>query len=482
MLDKSEPEASPSAAADRPIPPKAAAATQSAVIPRRGLAQIGRALRNRNFRLFFSGQSVSLIGTWMQQLALSWLVFQVTRDEFWMSLVSFSSQIPSLVLVPIAGVIIDRVNKLRLIVGTQVLLMAQAVLLALLVDEHLGFQALLIQVIALALMQGCLNAFDMPARQAFLPEMLHNREDLANAIALNSSLFHGARMAGPALASLVLAIAGFQACFWLNAVSYIAVLTSLLLMHVTPGSGRSLLPGGTGPVVPRPMGSAEQPVSPARPRMGGFIHGFREGLSYAIGFRPIRAILALVAITSLLGLPYTVFIPFYAGEIFGGDARTLGTMMTASGLGALTGALYMASRPTVLGLGKKVVLGSVMFSTGLMVFSHAPYFWLTVAVLPFTGFGLMIQMASCNTILQTIVEDRMRGRVMSLFTMSFMGIAPFGTLAAGVLAKQIGTPMTILLGGVGCLLGGLYIASQLGTLRQLVRPVYVAKGIVSESQ
>jgi MFS family permease len=482
MLDKPGPADDSTSPGKIPIPSRAAAETQPIVAPRRGLAQVGRALRNENFRLFFSGQSISLIGTWMQQLALSWLVFQVTRDEFWMSLVSFSSQIPSLLLVPFAGVIIDRVNKLRLIIGTQVLLMVQAVLLALLVDEHLGMNLLLIQVIALALMQGCLNAFDMPARQAFLPEMLHNREDLANAIALNSSLFHGARMVGPALAAFVLATAGFQACFWLNAVSYVAVLTSLMMMRVSPSGARSLLPGGTGPIVPSPAGSADQPTMPAGPRMGGFIHGFREGLSYAIGFRPIRAILGLVALTSLLGLPYTVFIPFYAGQIFHGDAKTLGIMMTASGIGALTGALYMASRPTVLGLGKKIVIGSLMFSTGLIAFSHAPYFWLAVAVLPFTGFGLMVQMASCNTILQTIVEDRMRGRVMSLFTMSFMGIAPFGTLTAGILAKQIGTPMTILIGGVGCLLGGLYIGRQLGELRRLVRPLYVERGILGQSE
>jgi MFS family permease len=482
MPPKTDTSASEPAEGDLPIPAAAAAATQPAIAPRRGLSQVGRALRNQNFRLFFSGQSISLIGTWMQQLALSWLVYQATRDEFWMSVVSFSAQIPSFVLVPFAGVIIDRVNKLRLIIGTQVLLMVQAVLLALLVDERVGMQALLLQVIALAVMQGCLNAFDMPARQAFLPEMLHNREDLANAIALNSSLFHGARMVGPALASFVLATAGFQACFWLNAVSYVAVISSLLMMRVQPGHARSLLPGGTGPVVPRPAGSADQPVTPARPRISGFIHGFREGLGYAIGFRPIRAIMLLVAITSLLGIPYTVFIPFYAGEIFHGDARALGLMMTASGIGALAGALYMASRPTVLGLGRKVVLGSLMFSIGLMIFSHAPYFWMELVVLPITGFGLMIQMASCNTILQTIVEDRMRGRVMSLYTMAFMGIAPFGTLAAGTLAKQIGAPLTILMGGFGCLLAGIYIASQLGTLRQLIRPVYVAKGILSDSE
>jgi MFS family permease len=377
-------------------------------------------------------------------------------------------------------VVIDRVNKLRLIIATQALLMVQAVLLALLVDEGLSLTLLLVQVMGLAVFQGCLNAFDMPARQAFLPEMLHNRDDLANAIALNSSMFHGARMIGPALASAMLAVAGFQACFWLNAASYIAVLASLMLMKVTPGQGEPLLPGGTGPVVPRASGSLEQPVSPARPRIGGFVHGFREGLAYAIGFRPIRAILGLVAITSLLGMPYTVFVPFYAGEIFGGDATTLGILMTASGIGALSGALYMASRPTVLGLGRKVVLGSLMFSTGLIVFSHAPYLWLAAAVLPFTGFGLMLQMASCNTILQTIVEDHMRGRVMSLFTLAFMGISPFGILAAGVVARQIGTPLTVLIGGIGCMAGGLYIASQLKELRKLIRPVYVKKGILSK--
>lgn len=480
MDDKPNSSQSSPPAEELPIPQRVVAATRP-VTPLRGLQHVGRSLRNGNFRLFFSGQSVSLVGTWMQQLALSWLVFEVTRDELWMSLVSFASQIPALLLVPIAGVVIDRVNKLRLIIGTQMLLMVQAVLLAVFVDEATSARILIAQVLSLAFMQGCLNAFDMPARQAFLPDMLHNREDLANAIALNSSMFHGARMVGPALASGVLAVFGFQVCFWLNAGSYVAVLTSLFLMRVVPSHSHSLLPGGTGPVVPQATGSLEEPVAPARPRMVGFVHGFREGLQYAVGFRPIRAILGIVAVTSLLGIPYTVFIPYYAGEIFQGNATTLGIMMTSSGLGALAGALYMASRPTVLGLGHKVVIGSILFSSGLMIFSHAPWFWLAVAVLPFTGFGLMVQMASCNTILQTIVEDKMRGRVMSLYSVSFMGLAPFGILWAGFLAKQIGVPLTLLIGGAGCLIAGIYFATQMGDLRRQVRPLYVKRGIIRDS-
>jgi MFS family permease len=418
--------------------------------PARPSPRIFRSLAHRNFRLFFIGQGISLIGTWMQQVALGWLVYQTTQDARKMGLVTFIGQIPSFVLVPVSGVFIERWNRHRTVIVTQALAMVQAGLLAALVLTGLiEFW----HIILLSLFMGCINAVDMPARQAFLPEMLTNKEDLANAIALNSSLFNGARLVGPSLAGLLIYFAGEAMCFLLNAVSYVAVLAALLAMRI-PGR-------------PRPL---------QHPRLLG---GLREGFRYAFGFPPIRALILLVAMVSFLGMPYAVLMPIFADRILGGGADTLGFLMTASGLGALAGAVYMAGRASVVGLGSRMVAACVLFGLGLMGFSQSESLPLSLALLALVGLGMMVVMSSCNTILQTIVEDDKRGRVMSIYTTAFMGVAPFGSLLAGDLADRIGAPTTVLICGAGCLVGTLFFARKLPALRALVRPIYVQKGVLA---
>jgi MFS family permease len=418
--------------------------------------RIGRSLHHRNFRLFFLGQGISLIGTWMQQLAMSWLVYLLTRDVFLLGVVNFAGQIPAFVLVPLAGVLIDHWNRHRLLVITQTLMMFQALVLTVLTWLDIIDIS---QLILLSVFMGCVNAFDMPARQAFMPEMLTHKDDLGNAIALNSSLFHGARLIGPFLAGFTIAWAGAKICFLLNALSFLAVIVALLRMDVRPA------------------------FRPARRE--SVAHGLREGLGYALGFAPIRAILLLVAAVSLFGMPYTVLMPVVADTLLDGGPRhgatLLGWLMTASGLGALAGAVTMALRQTVLGLGAKIVMGCALFSGGLMVFAESRLVWLSLLTLVVSGFGMMVMMASCNTILQTIVDDDKRGRVMSLYTMAFMGLAPFGSLLAGSIASAVGTHNALLLCGVSSLAAGLVFGARRRALRRLVRPIYRQRGILPEA-
>lgn len=429
---------------------------------------LGRALRHRNFRLFFAGQSVSLVGTWMQQVGVGWLAYELTRDAFLIGVVSFAGQVPGLVLLPLAGVFLDRWNKHRLILITQVLLLVQALALAAAAGG--------IEVEQLALFtfwQGCLTAFDLPARQSFLPELIGDRSDLANAIALNSSVFHGARLVGPSLAALLIAAAGVQACFLANGLSYLAVIAALLCMRLTP---RGAPAGAPGPPEPIP------PMERQAPEPGpGVWHGLAEGVRYAFGFGPVRAILLLVALVSLFGAPYTVLLPVFAGRVFEGDATTYGSLVAAAGVGALAGAVYLASRRTVLGLGRVIIGGCVGFSAALMAFSQAEALWLALPLLALVGLGMMLALASCNTILQTLVDDDKRGRVMSLFTLAFLGLAPFGSLLAGAVADAFGVRVAILAGGAACLAGGLFFATRLERLRRLARPVYVKRGLLTEA-
>jgi MFS family permease len=433
-----------------------------------GWARLGRALRHRNFRLFFAGQSVSLVGTWMQQIGVGWLAYVLTGDPFLIGLVGFAGQIPGFFLVPFAGVFLDRWSKHRLILIAQVLLMVQALVLACLTPGILFWQ-----LTVMSFLQGCLTAFDLPARQSFLPEMIEDRADLANAIALNSSMFHGARLIGPSLAALCIWWGGVQLCFLINGLSYLAVIASLVQMRLTP---RGMVAGAPGPAEPIPP--MERQTPDPRP---GVLHGLWEGVRYAYRFRPIRAILLLVAVVSLFGAPYTVLLPLYAGEVFRGDASTFGFMVTAAGLGALTGAFYMAARKTVLGLGRIIIFACSGFALGLMIFSQSDILWLSLASLVLVGLGMMLVMASCNTIVQTLVDDDKRGRVMSLFTLAFTGLAPFGALLAGGVADLWGVRVAILIGGGVCLCGGLYFATRLERLRRLVRPIYVERGIFGQS-
>ena len=411
---------------------------------------IGRALRHRNYRLFFGGQGVSLIGTWMTRVATGWLVYRLTGSAFLLGLVSFAGQIPILILGPFAGVWVDRLNRHRVLVVTQILSMLESFALA---GLALSGTITVTQIILLNLFQGAVNSFDMPARQAFVIEMVEDRADLPNAIALNSSLVNAARLVGPSVAGLLIAAVGEGYCFLLDGISYIAVIASLLAMTV-------------GAWTPR----RHEPV----------LTELREGWNYIRGFRPIWAILLLLAVISLVGMPYTALMPIFAGKILHGGANTFGFLMGAAGVGALIGAVTLAARRSVLGLGRVIPMTAAGFGASLIAFSASRMLWLSLLLLVVTGFSFMQQMASSNTILQTISEDSKRGRVMSFYAMAFQGVAPFGSLAAGAVASRIGAPLTLMIGGAICIVGAGLFASQLRAIRQLIRPIYVEMGILPE--
>jgi MFS family permease len=416
-----------------------------------GLKTIFRSLRYRNYRLFFGGQSLSLIGTWIQRIALPWLVYRLTGSALLLGVVGFAGQIPALLLAPFAGVLTDRWNRYRILITTQVLAMIQALVLALL------FFVGTIQVwhvVLLGIFIGFINAFDMPARQAFVVEMVDKKEDLGNAIALNSLMVNGARLLGPSIAGVLIAAMGEGICFLLNGLSYLFVIASLLMMKVTP----------------RKIKAQDTRVW----------QGLKEGFAYAFGFAPIRNIILLLAVVSLMGMPYTVLMPVFAKEILHGGSHTFGFLMGASGIGALLGALYLASRRSVLGLGKIIPLSAAIFGFGLIAFSFSRIFVLSLGLILIAGLGMMMQMAGSNTIIQTIVEDDKRGRVMSFYTMAFIGTAPFGSLLAGGLANSIGAPHTLIFGGLLCIIGAVIFATRLPKLKKLIHPIYVKLGIISE--
>jgi MFS family permease len=416
------------------------------------LAFMVRALRHKNYRLFFSGQSISLVGTWMTRIATSWLVYRLTGSALLLGVVGFAGQIPSFLLAPFAGVWVDRWDRHRLLVWTQVLAMIQSVVLAVLT---LTGRVTIWHVVALSIFQGVVNAFDMPARQAFVVEMIERREDMANAIALNSSMVNAARLLGPSIGGVVIAAVGEGWCFMLDGVSYIAVIASLAAMKIVPRAMKTV-------------------------KGANMLAQLREGWRYAVGFAPIRKLLLLLALVSLVGMPYTILMPVFANEILRGGPNTLGLLMAASGVGALLGALLLAARRSVLGLGKYIPLTAALFGAGLVAFSYSRVLWLSLLLMVVTGLGFMVQMAVSNTVLQTIVEEDKRGRVMSFYMMAFMGTAPFGSLLAGAAADRIGAPHTLVLSGVGCILGALWFATALPALRRDVLPIYLKIGIVPE--
>lgn len=417
-----------------------------------GLKLVFRALRYRNYRLFFGGQGISLIGTWMQRIALSWLVYRLTNSPLLLGVVGFAGQIPTFLLAPVAGVLADRWNCRRILIVTQALAMVQAFVLAFLV---LTETITVWEIVVLSIFLGLVNAFDMPVRQTFVVEMVEGRrEDLGNAIALNSSLFNGARLVGPSVAGILIAAVGEGVCFLLNGLSYIAVIVCLFAMRVAP----------------RKTGTQNTHV----------LQGLKEGVSYAFGFDPIRSIIVLLAVVSLMGMPYQVLMPIFAKQILHGGSNIFGFLMAAAGVGALTGAFYLASRRTVLRFGRTIPIASCIFGLGLIGFSLSHTLWLSLVLMMFVGFGMMVQMAASNTTLQTIVDDDKRGRVMSFYTMAFMGTAPFGSLMAGSLASKIGSPNTFLVSGLCCVCGGLLFARKLPALKAIIHPIYAKKGIIPE--
>ena len=410
-----------------------------------------RALRHRNYRLFFGGQGISLVGTWMTRVATSWLVYRLTGSAFLLGLVSFASQIPILFLGPFAGVWVDRWNRHRVLIVTQILSMLESFALAALALAKI---ITVKELIVLNLFQGAINAFDMPARQAFVIEMVEEQEDLGNAIALNSSLVNAARLIGPSVAGILIAVVGEGYCFLLDGFSYMAVIASLFAMVIT--------------------------VQPRERAHGSVFSELAEGWSYVRGFRPIWWILLLLALISLVGMPYTALMPIFAGRILHGGAHTLGFLMAAVGIGALTGAVRLAARRTVRGLGRVIPITAAGFGASLIAFAASRMQWLSLLLLVVTGFCFMQQMASSNTILQTIVEDKKRGRVMSFYSMAIQGVAPFGSLIAGATASRIGAPATLMVGGAICVCGAGLFAMKLPVLRSLIRPIYIQKGVIPE--
>ncbi|MDP2360756.1 MAG: MFS transporter [bacterium] len=421
-----------------------------APIPR--LAIVGRALRHRNYRLFFLGQGVSLVGTWMQRVALAWLVYRLTDSAFLLGLLSFAGNLPTFLIAPLAGAIADRVDKHRLLFATQVMSMLQALLLAALV---LGGWIQLWHVVALSVLMAAINGFDMPVRHALLVELVDDRRDLGNAIALNSSMFNGARLLGPSLAGLLIALAGEGVCFLANGLSYVAVLACLLMMR---------LPA--------------RDEARARERRRGLREGLGESWRYVMGNPPLWAILLLLMVFNFVGMTYTVLLPVFARDILGGGPDTLGFLMGGVGVGALGGAFHLASRRSVLGLGRLIVISAGIFCLALVAFALSTSVWLSLLLMLPIGFGQMIQMAGSNTLLQTLVEDEQRGRVMSFYTMSFMGSFPVGALLLGWLADVWSAPWALACGALVYAACAALALPRMPRLRQMAHAVYVRRGLL----
>lgn len=408
-----------------------------------------RALRHRNFKLFFAGQTISLIGTWMTRLATSWLVYRMTHSALLLGVVSFAGQIVSFLLGPFAGVWVERLNRRKLLIWTQAAAAIQSLALAALTLAHV---ITLWEIIALMALQGLINAFDMPGRQSFLVQMVEDRNDLSNAIAINSSMANGARLIGPGIAGMLIASVGEGWCFLIDGLSYFAVIASLLLMRIKPLN--------------------------IRRNATSMLEQIREGWDYVRSFRPIRTILLLFALLSLMGWPYSVLLPVFAGQVLHGGAHTLGWLTGASGVGALISALSLAVRKSVVGLTRMLQIASAMLGAALILFGLSHTLWLSMVLMIFVGFGLMQCASVSNTIIQSLVTDDKRARVMSYYTMAFFGAAPFGSLLAGALAHQIGAPPTVIITGTFCFAGALWFTIDLPKLRAVMRPIYQQMGLL----
>ena len=414
-----------------------------------GISYAWRALRHRNFRLFFGGQTISLVGTWMTRVATGWLVYRLTGSALLLGTVSFAGQIPTFLLAPFAGVLVDRLDRRQVLIWTQTLSMVQSLTLAALtLSGHITIPWLLV----LSVMQGCVNAFDMPGRQSFMVLMVDDKRDLQNAIAINSSMVNAARLIGPSLAGMLIAVSSEGWCFLIDGVSYIAVIISLLMMRVH------------APVVLRKATS--------------MLTELAAGWTYVSEFLPIRTILMLFALVSLMGMPFVVLMPIFAKVVLHGGPHTLGFLMGSMGLGALLSALSLAARRNVRGLVRMIPIAAAVFGAGLVGLGLSHWFWLSMAMVFIAGMGMMQGMVASNTVIQTIVTDDKRGRVMSYYTMAFMGMAPFGSLLAGTMAHHFGAPMTVLTNGIVVLLGAAWFATRLPAVRRQIRLIYLEMGII----
>jgi MFS family permease len=411
-----------------------------------------RALSHRNFKLFVSGQSLSLIGTWIQQVAVVWLVYRLTNSAFMLGIVGFSGQLPLFVIAPFAGVLADKANRHKLLLYTQSLALLQALVLSLLVFTDV---IQIWQLIVLSVILGIINAFDMPIRQAFVVEMIDNKkEDLGNAIAFNSSMVNAARLIGPSVAGILIATVGEGWCFLINAISFFAVVVSLLKMKIEPVLHKQ--------------------------KESRVLKELSEGFKYTFGFEPIRYLIILLGIVSLMSTSITLLAPVIAVEYLGGGASTFGFLMSAYGSGALFGAFYLLNKKTVLGLGKVIGIAVSLFGICLIVFSFSRMFAFSIIIMALAGLGMMLHIASTNTLLQTISEENKRGRVMSFYAMAFRGMSPFGSLLAGGLGSSLSAPTAILLSGAVCLASAVLYLYKLPVIRDLIRPIYQSMGILPQ--
>ena len=408
-----------------------------------------RALRHRNFQLFFFGQGISVIGNWMTKLATSWLVYRLTHSVLLLGVVSFAGQFVSFALGPFAGVWVERLNRRKLLVWTQAAAAIQSLGLAALTLAHV---ITLWEIILLTAMQGLINSLDMPGRQSFLVQMVDDRADLSNAIAINSSMANGARLVGPAIAGLVIAAFGEGWCFLIDGISYLAVIASLLLMRIKPQATRL--------------------------KATNMLAQIREGWTYVRTFRPIRAVLTLFSFISLMGYSWSVLLPIFAAQILHGNATTLGWLTGAAGAGALTSAISLALRKSVVGLTTMLPIAIAILGTALILFGLSHTLWLSILLLVFVGFGMIQGASISNTIIQSLVPETMRARAMSFYTMAFFGSAPFGALLAGALAHRIGAPPTVILTGSFCLAGAICFAIELPKITPIITPIYRQKGLI----
>ncbi|HVW08675.1 MAG TPA: MFS transporter [Bryobacteraceae bacterium] len=418
-----------------------------------GVSHAWRALRHRNFRLFFFGQSISLIGSWMTRLATTWLVYRLTHSALLLGVVNFAGQIVTFLVAPFAGVLIERVDRRKLLVWTQAAAAVQSLALAALTLMHVITMP---EILGLAALQGLINAFDMPARQAFLIQMVNDKSDLGNAIAINSSMANGGRLIGPAIAGIVIAVAGEGVCFLIDGVSYLAVIASLIAMRIT----------------------AEKT---SRPTLG-LVEGLREGWNYVSTFRPVRSVLLLFGLMAFVGFPYTVLLPLIAAQVLHGGAATLGWLTAASGIGALASALSLTLRKTVVGLTRMLQIAAALLGAGLVLLGFSHTLWISLALLLVVGFGMMQGPSISNTIIQTLTTEDKRVRVMSYYTAVFFGTTPFGSLLAGTLADRFGPLHTVMVTGTCCLIGALWFTMELPKMRAVMRPIYQEMGLLPVPQ
>lgn len=412
-----------------------------------------RTLKYRNYRLFFGGQIVSLIGTWMQTVAIGWLVYRLTNSALLLGISSFASLFPTFLLAPVAGAISDKLSRRKILITTQILLMTQAVLLFILIESgviHIW------HIIVLNTLLGIVSGFDAPVRQAFVVEMVERKEDLGNAIALNSLMFNSARLIGPSIAGLILAGFGESVCFLINAVSYIGVILALAAMKI-PAKIKAIDHGDN------------------------LLKSIKDGFKYTWNFVPVRTLLILISIVSLFGTPYMVLMPVFAKTILHGGAHTMGFLVGGIGLGALASAIVLASRKSVVGLPGKIAKSSLFFSITLMAFALSTFYPVSQILVMAAGYFIMSQTASSNTIIQTIIDDNMRGRVMSFYTMSFMGTMPLGSLLIGTLAESFGAQMALLFGGIVCMAAALWLVVNLPKINIMINSVYEKNGIIKSS-